>query len=107
MDFLVDLGHDNIRLAIDTYHMSIDEKDICASIKVGRDYIEYIHLSEDNRLSPGMGKIDFKRIMSTLKEIEYRGYLMFECRTAADKYAELSLGYDNIAKISQEVNYNV
>ena len=106
-DFISQFENQNIKLVIDTYHMSLDEKDISASIIRGREYIECIHLSDDNRLNPGMGKINFKKIISTLKEINYKGYLMFECRTAKDKYMELCLGYDNIAKISQEVNYNV
>ncbi len=107
VDFISQFENQNIKLVIDTYHMSLDEKDISASIIRGREYIECIHLSDDNRLNPGMGKINFKKIISTLKEINYKGYLMFECRTALDKYRELCLGYDNIAKISQEVNYNV
>ncbi|MCK5566588.1 MAG: sugar phosphate isomerase/epimerase, partial [Actinomycetia bacterium] len=51
-DFISQFENQNIKLVIDTYHMSLDEKDISASIIRGREYIECIHLSDDNRLNP-------------------------------------------------------
>ena len=106
-DFISQFDSDYIKLAIDSYHMNIDEKDLHASIIKGREHIGYVHLADNNRLCPGRGSIDFKKILSALKQIDYRGYFMFECKTAINKYWELSTGYKNILKIAKEIDYHV
>ena len=106
-DFISQFDSDYIKLAIDSYHMNIEEKDTFASIIKCRKHIGYVHLSDSDRAYPGRGSIDFKKILSALKEIDYRGYFMFECRTAMDKYREFSTGYKNILKIAKEIGYHV
>ena len=104
-DFISQFDSDNIKLAIDSYQMNIDEKDIFDSIIKGKKHIGYVHLADSGRTYPGGGSIDFKIILDALKQIDYRGYLMFECRTAVDKYREMSKGYENITKIAKEIAY--
>jgi len=107
VDFISQFDSNYIELTIDSYHMNIDEKDPDVSIVKGRKHIGYVHLSDSDRSYPGKGNIDFKKILAALKEIDYKGYLMFECKAFKDKYQEMSKGYKNILNIARELDYYV
>ena len=66
------IGSDNLKLLPDTFHMNIEEKDIYQSLIKAQPYIGYIHFVDSNRLSPGCGHIDFKKILTILKKINYK-----------------------------------
>ena len=38
------------------------------------------------------------------KDINYKGYLMFECKTTADKYLEILKSYKTILNLSKELS---
>ena len=67
-----------LRILLDTFHMNIEEKDFIAPISQAGRLVSYVHLSDNNRLCPGRGHIDFKEIISALKKIKYKGYLSAE-----------------------------
>ncbi|MDI6726184.1 MAG: 5-keto-L-gluconate epimerase [Smithellaceae bacterium] len=72
------IGKPNLRLLIDTFHMNIEEPDIIQSIITGRDYISHVHFADSNRWAPGCGHLDFKKILSALRRIKYRGAICAE-----------------------------
>lgn len=74
----------NILIHADTFHMNIEDKDMCGNIKKYKELIGYLHFADSNRLSPGMGHIDFKSIIKTLKEIQYSGWIGIEVFTEPD-----------------------
>lgn len=65
-------------LLLDTFHMNIEETDICGTIRASASSVKHVHLADSNRLSPGKGHLDFNEIIGTLKDINYNGYLSFE-----------------------------
>jgi sugar phosphate isomerase/epimerase len=75
---LNEVNSSSIKLLIDTYHMNIEERSITESIKKAKGYIGHVHLSDDNRLAPGQGHIDFGAIAKILKEIGYQGFVSGE-----------------------------
>ena len=78
-------------LLADIFHMSIEERDICEALYLGRGYIKHIHLGDSNRLLPGKGRLDWKAIFDTLREIKYDGYINLECALSeTDHEKELS-----------------
>ena len=101
VDFISKFKSDYLKLAIDTYHMSIDEADITDSIEKAGSNIGYVHLSDDNRGYPGLGGIDFSEIINTLKMIDYTGYLTLEYNSGASKYLSLEKGFKNIQRYLQ------
>jgi sugar phosphate isomerase/epimerase len=74
----------NLKILLDTFHMNIEEADICNSIFETREHIGYIHFSDSNRMYPGAGHIDFKAIINTLNDIGYEGYISAECLPLPD-----------------------
>lgn len=67
------------KLLIDTFHMNIEDRDICRTILENADLIHYAHFADSNRRLPGAGHIDFKKIIATLKEVQYNGIISAEC----------------------------
>jgi len=68
-----------LRVHIDTFHMNIEDVDMIKSIKLCKNKLGYVHASDSNRKYPGAGHIDFKKILYTLKDIKYKGYITLEC----------------------------
>jgi len=81
-DFLVKykdmLDLERIGILADTFHMNIEEPVIEESLRKYSGLIKHIHFADSNRWPPGSGHIDFKIIMDTLKDIDYKGYISFE-----------------------------
>jgi sugar phosphate isomerase/epimerase len=67
----------------DTFHMSIDEKNIAdAYLKTGNK-LNHVHMADSNRAAPGQGHTDFLPILQILKDINFSGYLTMELIPAA------------------------
>jgi len=98
-DFLAKIDRDNIFLHLDTFHMNIEEVSFQNSILAAKDLIGYVHLADSNRWAPGYGHINFKEILSTLKEISYEGYLSFEALPLPDPDTAAEKGIETIRKI--------
>ncbi len=69
----------NLRMLFDTFHMTLEERDPYTAILKAKNYIGYVHLAENNRLAPGMGMIDWTKIIALLRAIGYNYYLSIEC----------------------------
>ena len=76
--FLKEMGEENIKLLIDTFHMNIEESSNEQAILEGSGHIDYVHLADNNRMYPGAGQIDFSKVISGLRRIGYQGYLTAE-----------------------------
>jgi D-psicose/D-tagatose/L-ribulose 3-epimerase len=72
------VGAENIFIHLDTYHMNIEEKGAGNGILDARDHLRYIHLSESDRGTPGMGTCNWDEIFATLAAIGFRGGLAME-----------------------------
>ncbi len=62
----------------DTFHMNVEERSISGSILAFGDLLNHVHLSDNNRLAPGLGHIDFAEVLQALREVGYRRGLAFE-----------------------------
>jgi len=74
------VGSDSVRVLADTYHMNIEEDDLCAALRAAAPLLGAVHLSDSNRHQPGLGHVDFPRVLETLRDIGYAGSLSIECR---------------------------
>lgn len=74
----------HIKILADFYHMSIEEDDLSKSLVDHVDLIKHIHIAENHRYQPGTGSLDFKKHFETLKNIKYKGDLVYECRVRGD-----------------------
>ena len=62
----------------DTIHMNIEERSIPAAIRTFGDLLNHVHLSDSNRLAPGLGHVDFAEVLQALVEVGYGGGMAFE-----------------------------
>lgn len=75
---------DFLKIHMDTFHMNIEEIDICQAINKYGDLLGYFHVADSNRYYPGGGHIDFISIASALSKIKYNGYIVVECLPLPD-----------------------
>lgn len=78
MDLLSRVNAENVGLLLDTFHMNIEEPDICNSIRQGAPALFHFHVADSNRHYPGGGHLDFVSIIAALQEVGYRGTVSVE-----------------------------
>ena len=86
-------------LLLDTFHMNIEEADILETIRASASSLKHVHLADSNRLSPGRGHLNFREIIGTLKDINYKGYLSFEHAPSPSMEEAAANSFDHIKKI--------
>ncbi len=74
----------NLGLLLDTFHMNIEEPDIYRSIHTAAPHLFHFHVADSNRWYPGAGHLDFPRIVATLREVGYDGYVSVEAMPMPD-----------------------
>ncbi len=72
-------------VCLDCFHMNIEEVDIAAAIRLAGKKLFDFHVADNNRLSAGMGALDFPMIVSVLEEIGYEGALTAEMVASVDR----------------------
>ena len=71
-------GLSNGGIMADTFHMNIEEHSIPGAIRTAGNLLNHVHLSDSNRLAPGLGHVDFEEVLKALREVGYRGGLAYE-----------------------------
>lgn len=89
VELLADIQSRYLRILPDTFHMNIEESNMFAVLKKYTPYYDSLHLSDNNRFFPGRGAIDFGRIISFLKEINYQGGVGIEGNIKTDVTADI------------------
>ena len=77
-------GHPNVKAMFDTHHANIEEKKIKAAIQTIAPMLAHVHISENDRGTPGDGHVAWDETFSTLAEIGYKGWLTIEGFTRND-----------------------
>jgi sugar phosphate isomerase/epimerase len=72
-------------VCLDAFHLNIEEADMFAAIRSTKGRLYDFHVADNNRLAPGMGALDWPRIVRTLKEIGYDGALTNEFVAPIDR----------------------
>jgi D-psicose/D-tagatose/L-ribulose 3-epimerase len=72
------VNHPNFRMMYDTFHANIEEKDITQTILGAADSIVHVHISENDRGTPGTGHVHWNETFQALKQIKYDGWLTIE-----------------------------
>ena len=76
--FCREANHPNLKMMYDTFHANVEEKDLAAAMKGCWDQVVHVHISENDRSTPGEGHVDWKTTFQTLKELKYDGWLTVE-----------------------------
>ncbi len=78
VDFVDEVGRDNVRIMLDTFHMNIEEDNIGDAIRHAWPLLGHLHIGDSNRKVPGKGNIDWDEIGAALRDIGYTGDVVFE-----------------------------
>lgn len=81
----------NCGVCLDIFHMNLEEGNYYGTIRRAKDRLVGFHVADNNRFAPGMGTLDWQKIINVLKEVGYDGALSVEfCppldRTPANPY---------------------
>lgn len=68
----------NVGVHYDTFHAHIEEKDAARAIETAGAAIRHVHVSENDRSTPGRGQVRWTETFSALKRVGYDGWLTIE-----------------------------
>ena len=69
-------NHPDIRIAPDTFHMSLVEDDVVAALRTYGEFAESIYLSDSNGRLPGRGLLNFDDISLALQALAFDRWLI-------------------------------
>ncbi len=76
--FCREVRHPNCRMMYDTFHSNIEEKSITHAIHSCADMLCHVHISENDRGTPGSGNVRWCENFDALRQINYNGLLVVE-----------------------------
>jgi D-psicose/D-tagatose/L-ribulose 3-epimerase len=72
------VDHPNFRCMYDTFHAHIEEKCQASAIKTVAPVMAHVHISENDRGTPGTGQVRWNTAFQAIKETGYDGWLVIE-----------------------------
>ena len=77
-DYLDEVDHPAIQGMYDTFHANIEEKDPIGAITTIKPHMIHVHISENDRGTPGKGHIPWDETYKALRKAKYDGWLTIE-----------------------------
>jgi D-psicose/D-tagatose/L-ribulose 3-epimerase len=78
VDYLDEVDHPHVKAMYDTFHANIEEKDPIAAIKTIKRHLIHVHISENDRGTPGKGHVALAETYKALKAAKYDGWMTIE-----------------------------
>ncbi len=76
--FVRTVNHPSCKVLYDTFHANIEEKSVAGGIRAAADVMGHVHISENDRSTPGKGLVRWDETFAALKAVGYDGWLMIE-----------------------------
>ena len=76
--------HPNVRAMFDTHHANMEEKRFPDALRTIAPVLAHVHISENDRGTPGDGHIPWDDTFRTLAELNYTGWMTIEAFTRND-----------------------
>jgi D-psicose/D-tagatose/L-ribulose 3-epimerase len=76
--------HPNVRAMFDTHHANIEEKNYGKALDSIAPVLAHVHISENDRGTPGDGQVLWDDAFSSLARINYQGWLTIEAFSRND-----------------------
>jgi D-psicose/D-tagatose/L-ribulose 3-epimerase len=76
--FVKDVDHPSCRMMYDTFHANIEEKGVAEAIHTCAPYTVHVHISENDRSTPGAGHVAWAETFAALKQTGYDGWMVIE-----------------------------
>ena len=84
VDFVRALGHPNLGVVADTFHMNIEDAWPPTSLIAATGYVTYVQVADSNRRYPGAGHVDFRGVLQALRLMGYDGFVTVEVEQEPD-----------------------
>lgn len=72
------VNHPAVGAIYDTHHANIEEKNQGAAIRLIGSRLKHVHITENDRGTPGKGQVNWDEVFSSLKSVGYDGWLTIE-----------------------------
>jgi D-psicose/D-tagatose/L-ribulose 3-epimerase len=72
------VDHPNFRMMYDTFHANIEEKQIGPTIESIAGSFIHVHISENDRGTPGTGHVHWDETFRALRKVNYDGWMVIE-----------------------------
>lgn len=76
--FVQRVNHPSFRMMYDTFHANIEEKCLTKAIETAAPYLAHVHISENDRGTPGSGHVHWDESFAALKKVGYDGWMVIE-----------------------------
>ncbi len=76
--FTREVNRPGCKILYDTFHAHIEEKSIATAFETGASDFVHIHISENDRSTPGKGQVNWKETFRMIRKINYDGWLTIE-----------------------------
>ncbi len=73
-----EVNHPYFRTMYDTFHANIEEKNVGEVIRWFSDSFVHVHISENDRGTPGTGHVPWDETFRALRQVGYDGWLVIE-----------------------------
>lgn len=80
-----DVGNRMLKIHLDTFHMSIEEKSSAMAVLDAGDLLYLLHASENDRGAAGTGQVHWKEVADALRRINYDKWVVIESFTPENK----------------------
>ena len=85
-------AHPHVKAMYDTHHANIEEKKITEAIHTIAPVLGHVHISENDRGTPGDGLVHWEETFSALAKINYKDWLTIEAFSRNDPDFANSIG---------------
>jgi D-psicose/D-tagatose/L-ribulose 3-epimerase len=76
--FVAEVNNPRCRMMYDTFHANIEEKNVGKAIQTAAPYLAHVHISENDRSTPGQGAIRWAENFDALAANGYDGWMVVE-----------------------------
>ncbi|WP_281540532.1 sugar phosphate isomerase/epimerase family protein [Maribacter aestuarii] len=85
MQLIRDIDEESLKVALDGFHMTIEEHDIYKAITLVGDKLIHVQVSENHRGIPGTGLTPWSDFAKGLSDVDYKGTIVMESFTPENK----------------------
>jgi len=75
----------NCGVCLDIFHMNLEETNYYKTIKKAKKRLVGFHVADNNRFAPGMGTLNWSKLIKTLKKVGFDGALSVEFCAPLDR----------------------
>jgi len=78
VNFVTAVDHPNVRMMYDTFHANIEEKDLSSAINAAMPWTKLVHISENDRSTPGQGHVAWDQTFDAIRANDWDGWMVVE-----------------------------